>query len=332
MIQTDLPGGFAWVTVEADRVYSSRVVELRSGVTRVEIPVTKECLPNAFVSVSYVKNRKFMESSRRLGVDLGVNRLQVEIEADKSTYRPGDRATYDVLTRDESGRPVSAEVAFGVVDEAIYALASDRTNVVGTFYPKRYNSVSTDYSFADLYLDGGDKAPSDIQIRSKFEDTAFWAPSVVTDSSGRAQISFILPDNLTTWRATATAITASTQVGSSTFKVRASKPLMLRILTREYYVQRDTQRLLAMVTNDSAADASVQVELEAAGATIRGEKRRVVHVKAGATVSLEWSAEFPDAGAATFLAKAWTGSESDGMQKSVPIRVYGRAVVGGNRG
>lgn len=327
VIQTDQPGGFAWVTVEADRVYSSRVVELRSGVTRVEIPVTKECLPNAFVSVSYVKNRKFMESSRRLGVDLGVNRLQVEIEADKSTYRPGDRATYEVSTRDESGRPVSAEVAFGVVDEAIYALASDRTNVVGTFYPKRYNSVSTDYSFADLYLDGGDKAPSDIQIRSKFEDTAFWAPSVVTDSSGRAQISFILPDNLTTWRATATAITASTQVGSSTFKVRASKPLMLRILTREYYVQRDTQRLLAMVTNDSAADASVQVELEAAGATIRGEKRRVVHVKAGATVSLEWSAEFPDAGTATFLAKAWTGSESDGMQKSVPIRVYGRAVV-----
>lgn len=327
VIHTDQPGGFAWVTVEADRVYSSRMVELRSGVTRVEIPVTKECLPNAFVSVSYVRDRKFMESTRRLGVDLGINRLQVEIEADKSSYRPGDRATYEVSTRDESGRPVSAEVAFGVVDEAIYALAADRTNVAGTFYPKRYNSVSTDYSFADLYLDGGDKAPSDIQIRSKFEDTAFWAPSVVTDSNGRAQISFILPDNLTTWRATATAITASTQVGSSTQKVRAAKPLMLRILTRAYYVQRDSQRLLAMVTNDSSSEASVEVEMEATGATIRGEKRRTVHIKAGATVSLEWSADFPNAGVATFVGKAWTGSESDGMQKSVPIRVYGRAVI-----
>jgi len=39
-------------------------------------------------------------------------------------------------------------------------------------------------------------------IRREFKDTAFWQPDVVTGGDGKATVSFKLPDNLTTWRAT----------------------------------------------------------------------------------------------------------------------------------
>ena len=40
-------------------------------------------------------------------------------------------------------------------------------------------------------------------IRKNFKDTAFWQPDVITGADGRATVKVDLPDNLTTWRATA---------------------------------------------------------------------------------------------------------------------------------
>src|SRR5262249_51309841 len=37
-------------------------------------------------------------------------------------------------------------------------------------------------------------------VRKRFSETAFWAPSVVTDADGRATVRFRMPDSTTTWR------------------------------------------------------------------------------------------------------------------------------------
>src|SRR5207237_506676 len=51
-------------------------------------------------------------------------------------------------------------------------------------------------------------------LRTKFADTAFWTPAVVTDSKGAANVHVIWPDNLTQWRAQAVGTTAAAQVGA----------------------------------------------------------------------------------------------------------------------
>ena len=41
------------------------------------------------------------------------------------------------------------------------------------------------------------------QVRTRFADTAYWSPSVITDSDGTATVTVDMPENLTTWKATA---------------------------------------------------------------------------------------------------------------------------------
>src|SRR5260370_15319907 len=68
------------------------------------------------------------------------------------------------------------------------------------------------YQLADFKNESSYAEPT---IRREFKDTAFWQPDVVTGGDGKATVSFKLPDNLTTWRATARAVTADTRVRSS---------------------------------------------------------------------------------------------------------------------
>lgn len=46
------------------------------------------------------------------------------------------------------------------------------------------------------------------RLRHVFEETAYWAPSLETNASGRASFNFVLPDSLTTWRLHAVGSTA----------------------------------------------------------------------------------------------------------------------------
>ena len=86
--------------------------------------------------------------------------------------------------------------------------------------------METNYSFPELYLDGGDKA-GDIPVRMNFKDTAAWIPSVRTDAHGTATVQVNLPDNLTSWRATAIGVSDATDVGLATQNVTVAKPLAL---------------------------------------------------------------------------------------------------------
>ncbi|MGD0860180.1 MAG: alpha-2-macroglobulin family protein [Terracidiphilus sp.] len=58
------------------------------------------------------------------------------------------------------------------------------------------------------------------RLRNVFEETAYWAPSLETDASGRASIHFRLPDSLTTWKLHALASTVDGRVSAldRTFK------------------------------------------------------------------------------------------------------------------
>ncbi|MES2459962.1 MAG: hypothetical protein V4671_05205, partial [Armatimonadota bacterium] len=125
---------------------------------------------------------------------------KVTVTPDKPKYEPGQSATYAVRITDTRGRPVAGcPFSLGVVDESIYALREEDTKAIArTFYPQRYNRVSTDYSFNVQYLGDADKSEPQITARKKFRDTASWQPNRETDGNGRAQVTITLPDNLTT--------------------------------------------------------------------------------------------------------------------------------------
>ena len=88
---------------------------------------------------------------------------------------------------------------------------------------------------------GGGKGEGDlgvIEVRQDFPDTAFWQADVRTDAGGKAQVTVRLPDNLTTWRMDARAVTQDTRVGQTIRDLVSSKPLLVRPQTPRFFVCR----------------------------------------------------------------------------------------------
>jgi uncharacterized protein YfaS (alpha-2-macroglobulin family) len=167
----------------------------------------------------------------------------------------------------------------GVVDEAIYALSQElHPDPVRFFHPTRRHGVlrsgSTDWSFHDLLRRqrpvwslkqtkrGDFKADDDDKVRQNFKDTAHWTPFVAAGRDGKASVDLMLPDNLTAWRATATAITSDTKVGVGRSSKPASKPLQVALTLPRTLSVGEEARAIALVRNLSGQPISGKIRLE----------------------------------------------------------------------
>jgi hypothetical protein len=331
LINTSKPGATALVTVEADRIYFTRTVPLRGNSTTLEIPVKSAYKPNFYVSVCFVKNKKFANQEARAKVSLKGQEIKIEVRPDKSKYRPGEQAVYRLSATDASGKPAVAQLSVGVVDEAIYAIAPDTTEpILDYFYSRRPNAVNTNFSFPQIYLSDPDKAGSprlkadQIKIRKKFLDTAYWSPTVVTDARGQATVRFTMPDNLTTWRATVRGITTGASCGQTTKNVLARQPMLVRLEMPRFLVQTDEATVTAAVHNYTGRPQSVQVDLKAPGLKIDGAAGRNVSVANDGVQRIDWKIKASKPGEFAITVTARGETAGDAMQLTLPVYPHGR--------
>jgi len=328
LIRTSRPGGTALVALESDRIYRAWTVDLDQPVTAIDVPLGPELKPNAFLSVAYVREKTFAEASRVLRISKEDERLEVRVTPKNRVYQPGEVAEFEVRTL-AAGKPAPADACFALVDEAIYAIREDDSNILESFYPNRYNRVVTGHSFPELYLDGGDKGPAGIQVRRDFRDTAYWQANLRTGADGRAKVSVRLPDNLTQWRATVVGATADTKAGKGIAKIRVRKPLMVRLSAPRSMVEGDRLPLIGTVTNETGQDQSVRVSLYSHGIDFQGRSSLVVRVPAGGEQAIRWELTATRPGQATLTAKAWIeGGPNDGMEARTTVLAAGRLTPG----
>ena len=80
-------------------------------------------------------------------------------------------------------------------------------------------------------------------IRQEFVDTPYWNATLTTDENGVVTFSVTLPDNLTTWRLDARALTDGADdnmlVGQATADLLSTKPLLIRPVTPRFFVVGD---------------------------------------------------------------------------------------------
>ncbi len=334
LISSPGKGYSALVTLEGGRIYRSQVVTLSTQNTVLHIPIRADYGPNLFIDVCYVSHKAFASSEASLRVANPKSKLHVTVQPvyapGQTVFRPEQQVRYRIHITDWRGEPVRADFCLGVVNEAIYALREDHPEAIwNKFYPRRYNAVDTEYSFAPLYLGDADKAEPKIVTRKKFPDTAFWAPDITTDKNGNADVTFILPDNLTQWRATAIAQTMDTEVGWGTCDIQVTKPLVIELTTPRTLVQNDTAQITAILNNNTGLPQTVVAKLTAPNVQVEGNVQQSLVMSAGATSQVTWTIHAAAAGTARFTAAAWTvpttGSRqyTDAMQSSIPVRAFG---------
>ena len=335
------------VSTELTTVMSLQQVSSPGKSIVLDIPIQGSYAPNVFLNVSYVKNGDMYTSDQRLVVPALDKMLKLEIISNKNEYKPRETASYTILARNSEGAPVSgAEVSLGVVDESIYSVSPDYAgNIKSEFYGMRYNSVETHLSISYSFTGFAGDKPIDLAknksayqladfknegdlvqpaIRKNFKDTAFWQPDVITGADGRATVKVELPDNLTTWRATARGVTTDTKVGAAKYKVVARKDVIMRIETPRFITQGDTVTLSGIVHNYLNADKSTQISLEVSGAQLQNSGQQTVTIKKQGEQRIDWQISAPNVGEIKLLAKALTDSESDAVE--LPLMVVPRGL------
>ncbi len=236
----------ALLTLERDRVEQQSLLShpanwltlqrLNDTQYEARVPVSNSFAPNITFSVLYTRNGQY--SFQNAGIKVAVPQLDIRVKTDKTHYQPGELVNVE-LTSSLKGKPVSAQLTVGVVDEMIYALQPEIAPNIGKFfYPLGRNNVRTSSSLSfisyDRALSSEPVAPgatnrSERRVkmlerpRREEVDTAAWMPSLTTDKQGKAYFTFLMPDSLTRWRITARGMNGDGLVGQGRAYLRSEK-------------------------------------------------------------------------------------------------------------
>lgn len=279
--------GTALVTVEREKVISSYMTEIKADNPVIEIPLTDDHAPNAYVSILIVKGsaesaRDIKEPQLRLGycellVENQRERLAVEIEKPAESYRPGTEVTLTGAVKTADGKPAAgAEVTLYAVDEGTLAVMGyDTPDPMAFFYDPRQLSVEAGTSFHSFisedeeyrsfhnkgFFIGGGGDPNKLAdlFRKNFDPCAAWAPTLLTGADGKFTHTFSLPDTLTRYRVIAIAHHGGAHFGHTESAVLVKKPLMLEPKLPRFAHQGDLLNTQVMVQNASGRKATWEV-------------------------------------------------------------------------
>jgi hypothetical protein len=365
------------VTVEADRIEGYRLARFNGSLLTFDQPIEKSFAPTASIAAMTFAEGAYVNATQNLVVPPADKWLKLTIATDKPQYKPGESATYTLTLTDHQDKPVLAELSFGLVDEAIYAIQPDRVpDIRKAYYGQRRRHVQTQTSFwfRAMGLGGGHQAnepmaqaaqptaegaprpaPSaapgtmrDVsgksaedserglvqpRMRKDFADSAVWLPTLLTDKEGKATVSFKMPDNLTTWRAKAVAITRDSLVGQEVHKIITRQNLMVRLECPRKFTERDEVTISAVVHNYLPAAKRCVVSLKNDGGVLTRSPRQVeLDLPSGVDKRLDWLLRVDTFRPIKLAVSALTDEESDAKELTLPVIPHGLKMLEADAG
>ena len=341
-------GAEAWVTVEREGIILQRRLKLTSGSTTLKLPITEAFAPNAFVSIIVARGRSAdpgpLDDPGRPTIRVGYaslrvtpeyKRLSVSVTPTKSEYRPGDTARVRLTVRDARGAGHRSEVTLWAVDEGVLALTAFKTpDPLDLIYRERGLGVRLRSNLTAVAPQvpegekgkrepggGGGAAGSDV-LRSRFQTTAFFLASVVTDAQGNATATAKLPDNLTTFRVMAVAVTSGDRFGDGEAKLLVTRPLLARQALPRFVRPGDDFIAGAVINRRDGAALPVNVRASATGVTLKAAATQSATLapSKGVEVRFPFAALRGDSAAFRFDVNGTTVPDSDAVRVAIPVR------------
>jgi len=99
------------------------------------------------------------------------------------------------------------------------------------------------------------------RVRQWFPETLLWRPELITDDDGRASIEVDLADSITTWRLSASAVTAEGDLGGSETAVRVFQPFFVDLNLPVALTRGDEVAVPVVVYNYLDGPQSVELTL-----------------------------------------------------------------------
>ena len=343
LIKSPFKEATALITYERDMILHSSTTTLKGSTPVLEVPLTDEHLPNVYVSVMLLRGRIAEEGGHpeedtgkpafkigyiNLPVASDSQRLKVSLLTNEASYGPGDEVTAQLQVTDSSGKPVAAELSLTAADVGVLNLIDYQTpDFFDTFYSSMPLSVRTAESRLDVIgqRSYGGKGESQgggggysADYRENFRYTALWQPEVRTDAQGKAEVRFRLPDNLSTFRLMATAISKDTRCGKAESEIVVKKPLILKRSGPLFARVGDQLQAGVLAVNSTDKDSTLKLSLETEG--LEGDlAAREIVLKAGEEREVRFDLKASKDGTAKLRFRGVMGSHDDALAYEIPI-------------
>ncbi len=225
----------------------------------------KECIPNMFIKALCFDGTNIYDAGlQQYNYKYGDSGLNINVLADKEQYKPGDTVKLSLDIKDAAGNPCSSEVNVSAVDEAFFAISPQHVDTLRSLYsPSISSGIISDYLSYRSIGEAGDPMAEmgeggDMYVRKDFRDSALFV-SVTSDSSGKAEASFKLPDNLTSWRVTYQAVTGDLKAGSGKMNITSKLPFFVDTIFNNVFMTGDSPSLLIRA-NGTELSATAKVD------------------------------------------------------------------------
>lgn len=395
MIVTPASGRWVLLTSSAGGILETRLLHLDGTVKLVQLPIDDRNVPSFSLTASSVFDATLATVTKMIVVPPVEHFINVDVKPDRTEYEPRQTGSVTITTRDVDGKPVAAEVALSVSDEAVTAIQSDLAGDPRQFFfgQLRYSTLQPAASVQQQHYvvlveekgalidertlpesrderkDELDKVqaaggvagnvpveapsaqvareaitvtaaappvaksiaqnynastPGAVVVRSDFRSTAFWQPDVITGANGTAHVALKYPETLTTWRATARAVSAATQVGMGSASARTSLPLIVRLQAPRFFVAGDRATLSAVINNNTDAPMHVAPSIDVDGLTrVSPANAAAVDVPPHGESRTDWVVIAEHTGTAKVRVTGRSIDRGDAMEKSFTVYEHG---------
>ncbi|MDR0272513.1 MAG: hypothetical protein LBI27_04265, partial [Clostridiales bacterium] len=214
------------------------------SVRGVNVSFTEAAISNAIIYGAYFDGQYVYPISNGLnmGFDSSQRAMEIDMQFDKENYRPGE----DVTVRIQAA--ANTQVLISVVDESSFMwehTASFRSRLYSSahrWYFNNYQFASHrqhDFGSAGTGAEGGEGGGDDeVSFREIFTDNPIFE-LVQTNSNGRGEFTFTLPDQITSWRVTAIALTQDGYAGDIRENIISSLDFYVDLLLTNEYIAGD---------------------------------------------------------------------------------------------
>lgn len=245
--------GFAPITADGGKVLyyvvSDEIMDYGiTDKTSFTLPYLDKYIPYVNLRAVYFDGMAIhaMNYGTGMAYDYEDEELEVELDTNKESYKPGEYAKVKIRVKDKNQNPVEADVNINIVDEAFLAIYHDSPHALDRLYDVWHNyqdsligeSVASYYREYDECMAEGGGALGGNYIRSDFKNTAYFQ-TIRTNDKGIGEATFVIPDNLTSWRIFATAIDKKIRAGNAEDNLSAKLPFFITTMLYDQYHVED---------------------------------------------------------------------------------------------
>lgn len=170
---------------------------------------------------------------------------------------------------------------------------------------------------------------SNLTLRTKFRDYAFWKPELFTGKEGKVSFSVTYPDNITGWEMYVIGMDKKNRVGTGALFTKAFKPIMAQLSTPQFLIEGDSAELINKTVNYTSDVYEAKTTFSIQDKTIKESSITVPSKESVIQAELITAPDNADTVKASFRLKTTTGF-GDGEERKIPILRKGTEETTGN--